>query len=36
MQELEYSNLDYQNKNFWVFVGARYKKDGYLSNINLE
>ena len=25
--ELEESTLDYQNKNYWVFVGARYKKN---------
>ena len=27
LQEVENSPLDYQNKNFWVVVGARYKDD---------
>jgi len=27
LQELEESSLDYQNKIFWVIVGARYKED---------
>ena len=26
LQELEKSSLDYQNKNFWIIIGARYKK----------
>ena len=27
LQELEESSLGYQNKNFWVIVGARYQED---------
>ena len=27
LQDLVESSLDYQNKNFWVIVGARYKRD---------
>jgi CDP-4-dehydro-6-deoxyglucose reductase len=40
LQELEKSSLDYQNKNFWVITGARYKKDLFwepdFENLNIK